>query len=63
MNITPEISYVTGFIIGDGNLSKSSYLIRAVEENEEFIRIFAEIFEKASANVLKSILTSSTILL
>jgi len=47
MNITPEISYVTGFIIGDGNLSKSSYLIRAVEENEEFIRIFAEIFEKA----------------
>lgn len=44
--ITPELAYVTGFIIGDGNLS-DKYLIRAVEKNENFIKeIFCKIFYK-----------------
>lgn len=44
--ITPEAAYVAGFIIGDGNLS-THYLVRAVEENEDFIKIFVEKFRKA----------------
>ena len=42
--ITPELAYVAGFIIGDGNLS-DKYLVRAVEKNEKFIReIFSNKF-------------------
>jgi len=44
--ITPEIAYITGFLIGDGNIS-DDYRIRAVEENEDYIGFFAEMFGKA----------------
>ena len=44
--LMPAMAYVTGFIIGDGNLS-NGYRIRAVEENEDFIKCFAEEFGKA----------------
>ena len=40
--MNPELAYVAGFIIGDGNLS-DKYLIRAVEENKDFLK---EIFCK-----------------
>ena len=41
---TEKISYLSGFIIGDGNLGKG-YIIRAVEENKGFIEdVFCEIF-------------------
>ena len=50
--ITPEIAYVTGFLIGDGNLSKS-YLIRAVEENKNFAEYFAGVFSEAFKSVPK----------
>lgn len=41
-----DLNYLMGFIIGDGNLS-SKYLVRAVEENKEFIQeIFARKFSK-----------------
>ena len=46
MLLTENLAYITGFLIGDGNLSKKDYLIRAVEKNEDFIRNLAEIFEK-----------------
>lgn len=42
--LTTDQAYVTGFIIGDGSLSQKGYLIRAVEENEDFMQQFAEIF-------------------
>ncbi len=45
--LTNEAAYVAGFIIGDGNLAITRYLVRAVEENEEFADKFAEIFQKA----------------
>lgn len=38
-----NLAYLAGFIIGDGNLSKG-YLIRAVEENRDFIEHFSDIF-------------------
>lgn len=39
-----NMSYLTGFIIGDGNLS-SKYLVRVVEEDKEFIHgVFARKF-------------------
>lgn len=41
--LTKDMAYVTGFIIGDGNISQS-YIVRAVEENENFIKDFAGIF-------------------
>ena len=44
--LTPEMAYAAGFIIGDGNLS-DGYRIRAVEENEEFMKAFVESFGKA----------------
>jgi len=40
-----HLAYLAGFIIGDGNLS-SGYLIRAVEENRDFIERFSDIFLK-----------------
>lgn len=46
MEVNEDSAYVTGFIIGDGNLSRS-YLVRAVEENESFISLFSEIFRRA----------------
>lgn len=47
--LTENLAYLIGFIIGDGNLKKSDYCVRAVEENKEFIenvyaKIFSEIF-------------------
>jgi len=50
--LTEDISYVTGFIVGDGNISQS-YIVRAVEENEEFIKEFAKIFFRAFGCVPK----------
>ena len=44
--LTPEIAYAAGFIIGDGNLS-DSYRIRAVEENKDFMNLFVQNFGKA----------------
>lgn len=45
--ITPELAYIAGFIIGDGNLSEK-YLIRAVEENKRFMKnVFLKVFHKA----------------
>ena len=44
--VTPEMAYLAGFIIGDGNISNEDYRIRAVEENEMFIKFFAETFGK-----------------
>ena len=44
---TNEVAYVAGFIIGDGNLATTRYLVRAVEENENFVQKFVEIFNKA----------------
>ena len=41
--LTKDMAYVIGFIIGDGNISQS-YIVRAVEENENFIKGFAETF-------------------
>jgi len=52
-DITPERAYIAGFLIGDGNLSSRDYLVRAVEENAEFIKIFAEIFRKAFNQIPK----------
>ena len=44
-----KLSYILGFFIGDGNLG-NGYIIRAVEENKEFIeeysKIFFDIFQK-----------------
>jgi len=34
--ITCEQAYIVGFIIGDGNLSKTNYLIRMYDSNEQF---------------------------
>ena len=34
--ITCEQAYIIGYIIGDGNLSKTSYLIRMYDSNEQF---------------------------
>lgn len=42
-----DLGYLMGFIIGDGNLS-SKYLVRAVEENEKFVR---EVFVRKFSNV------------
>ena len=44
IEITENLAYVTGFILGDGNLG-NGYLVRAVEENEAFLNKFSEIFE------------------
>src|SRR3989338_3871474 len=41
---TDNLAYLIGFITGDGNLS-SAYLVRAVEENEEFINSFSTLFD------------------
>lgn len=46
MEINDQVAYSVGFILGDGNLSKS-YLIRAVDKDKEFSEIFAEIFSQA----------------
>ena len=48
MQLNQDVAYLTGFVIGDGNVSSKSgnYLVRAVEENEIFINSFAELFEK-----------------
>lgn len=46
MEVNEDVAYVAGFVIGDGNLSKS-YLVRAVEENALFINLFSEIFQRA----------------
>lgn len=43
--ITPEMAYLTGFIIGDGNLSLD-YRVRVVEEDENYIKIYSQLFEK-----------------
>lgn len=41
-----NLAYLTGFIIGDGNLG-DGYIVRAVEENIEFIdNIYSELFNK-----------------
>lgn len=46
MEINEDVAYVAGFVIGDGNLSKN-YLVRAVEEDASFMRLFSEVFHKA----------------
>jgi archaeal flagellar protein FlaI len=46
MRLTENIAYLAGLIIGDGNLSKSDYLVRIVDENKEFIEIVANLIEK-----------------
>jgi hypothetical protein len=35
--ITCEQAYIVGFIIGDGNLSKTNYLIRMYDSNKQFV--------------------------
>ena len=45
MEFDEKLAYLTGFIIGDGNLGQG-YIIRAVDENEEFIStVYSTIFE------------------
>jgi intein/homing endonuclease len=44
--ISENVAYVTGFIVGDGNLSQG-YIVRAVEENKDYIKLFAETFSNA----------------
>jgi intein/homing endonuclease len=38
--ITCEQAYIVGFIIGDGNLSKTNHLIRMYDSNEQFAENF-----------------------
>ena len=47
MQISKELAYITGFILGDGNLSKSDYLVRVVERSKKFIENFTKIFKKS----------------
>ena len=43
---TEKLAYLSGFIVGDGNLGEG-YIIRAVEENKDFIEnIFSETFNE-----------------
>ncbi len=48
INLDKNLAYLIGFIIGDGNLSNqhSHYLITAVDGSEEFMKIYAKIFQK-----------------
>jgi len=46
LELTEDTAYVTGFLVGDGDISQG-YIVRAVEENEEFIKKFADMFLSA----------------
>ena len=53
MQISKELAYITGFILGDGNLSKSDYLVRVAERSKKFIENFTKIFKKVFDKKMK----------
>ncbi len=48
VTLNEKLAYLIGFILGDGNVAGRyvNYLIRAVEENEEFMKSFVDKFAK-----------------
>ena len=46
--LNAAVAYILGYVIGDGNLSKTSYLIRLYDSNREFVEnVLAKMFREA----------------
>ena len=55
--LNAAVAYILGYVIGDGNLSKTSYLIRLYDSNREFVgnvlaKMFREAFNVSTINLL-----------
>ena len=48
------VSYILGFVIGDGNISKTNYLIRLYDQNQQFVeKTLKALFEQSFGIVPK----------